>query len=769
MKRIGILTFHRVTNYGAVLQAYALKQVCDDLGYETHIINYKNPNIEEYTTPVRRYWNSSRSARDMSTCLRGIMSYWGDRIRRARFSKFRKCYLNESVACTDITDIQNLYYDCYIAGSDQIWNYHITGEQFDPAFFLQFDTKAKKIIYAASSQDTPFPKDKEINFCQMLCRTKCPIGIREEKLAAYVEKITGKRHPVVLDPTLLAGRAVLDRIQTPKIRSKPYILLYQIDTNPYTDISVKSLEARFRCPVYTMTVPRLGATHGRRGTAGPEMFLSLLKGAEFLVTNSFHGVALSLLYEKSFFVYDNGGVMSRIDGLLHLCGLMDRKVKLVCDIDENNKINYEAVGRILEKARQMSMEFLKTGFQGEEILVPEYQCNMKKSKNCVKEYEKNNCCGCSACMYSCPTNAITMKKDREGFLYPDVNANICIRCGKCVQVCGFHELSEEERPLNTLLAYGAKHNDFSERTSSRSGGAFIAFSDIVLSNGGSIYGAVMNKDFSVSHTRATNKAQRDLMKKAKYVQSDIRGVFPEVVNDLQQGKQVLFSGTPCQVSGLQSYLKFSNVDTKNLICCDLVCHGVPSPAIWHDYIELIENKYKGRVLNAQFRDKEFGWDSHVESFEVAGRKKKVVTREYTDLFYQHIMFRPSCHNCQFSNLYRPGDLALADFWGIEKHDPGFNDNKGVSLIFVSTEKGKKLFEEARPMLSTIECQAIDCLQPTLVKPSTASPRREMFWKDYLEMDFADFIKKYTTPTVGRMRLKKKIKELLYFAGIRKHP
>lgn len=350
-----------------------------------------------------------------------------------------------------------------------------------------------------------------------------------------------------------------------------------------------------------------------------------------------------------------------------------------------------------------------------------------------------------------------------------MDSNVCIHCGRCVKACGFQELSEKERPINSLLAYGVKHNNITERSTSRSGGAFIAFSDLVLSNGGSVYGAVMDDNFCVSHIRATDKKQRNLMKKAKYVQSRLDDIFPMVEKDLQQDKQVLFSGTPCQVSGLQSYLSVKNIDMRNLICCDLVCHGVPSPAIWRDYLKMIENQQKGKILEAQFRDKEFGWDSHIESFKVTGSKKKIITQEYTDLFYQHIMFRPSCYNCKFANLHRPGDITLADFWGIEKHDSEFNDNKGVSLIFISTEKGRRLFEQSKSMFTTIECKAVECLQPTLVKPSVASPRREEFWNDYQQMEFSKLIKQYTTPRTLLLQCKKHLKKILYNVGIRKRP
>lgn len=771
MKQVGILTFHRVANYGAILQAYALKQVCDDLGYEAHIINYRNDEMEEFGSPVRSFLNGSHSVGSAVRCVRKLMSYVGDKKRWKGFVQFRKEYLSESAECSSVDEIKQLGYDVYIAGSDQIWNYRITGGEFDPAFFLQMETEAKRVIYAASSQDTPFPKNMELKFAELLRNTDCPIGIREEKLAVYAEKITGVRYSVVLDPTLLAGKEIFERLKTPGPPKKEYILLYQIDANPYTDISVRTLEHRFECPVYTMTVPRLGSVHGRKGEATPEQFLALLKGAKFLVTNSFHGIALSLLFEKNFYVYENGGVMTRIDGLLELCHLLNRKVKVVQDIDENSSVDYSKVRPYLEKARVASMEFLKSGLQGEKVaVVNRSQDTAEKScATTVADFEKKDCCGCTACVNVCPVHAITMQNDGEGFLYPNIQPELCIGCKKCVRVCSFFELSEEERPLEKIQAYGVKHNKINTRLTSRSGGAFVAFSDIVLNNNGSVYGAAMDEKFRVSHVRATDKNGRDAMKKAKYVQSIMGDTFSSVAEDLMAGKKVLFSGTPCQVAGLQSYLKMMHIDTDNLVCCDLVCHGVPSPAIWQKYLCLIETKYGGKILNAQFRDKEFGWDSHVESFEIDGRKKKVVTREYTDLFYQHIMFRPSCHNCQFANLHRPGDLTLADFWGIEKHDSVFDDNKGVSLILVNTEKGQELFNQAKPDLETIKCAVLDCLQPTLVKPSVASPRREMFWKDYERLPFAELVSKYTTPASIIPKLKRAAKQVLYSVGIRKHP
>ena len=363
---VGILTFHRALNYGAVLQAYALKQVCEDLGHEAHIIDYDYDGGEELATPMSAFLAAKNKKAALPGLIRGLLGQRWTRKRARAFAGFRQKYLSESAPCAAAEQIAALGYDILIAGSDQIWNRGVTRNRYDPVMFMDFETPAQKILYAASSEDVPFPGEKGDAFAKALEGLQGAVSIREKKLADYVAQLTGKAYPVVLDPTLLAGSAFLDTIAIPEPSGEDYILLYQIDSNPASDISVSSLEKRFGCPVYTMTTPRLDARHGRRGTAGPEEFLSLLKGARFLVTNSFHGIALSLLMHKQFFVYENGGVMSRIDSLLELAGLKDRKVKMVADIEPEFAVDYAHVDVCLEKARTDSMEFLSKALAAEE-------------------------------------------------------------------------------------------------------------------------------------------------------------------------------------------------------------------------------------------------------------------------------------------------------------------------------------------------------------------------------------------------------------------
>ena len=345
-KTLGIITFNRASNYGAILQAYAMKCVCENLGYEVHVVNYIKGIKDDDPTPIKDFLEANSKKKAVFKLVRNSFSCIWDKQRWQEFVSFRKKYLNESKICATKEEVEELGYDAYVVGSDQIWNYNITGNAFDPVYFGDFGKDATCVLYAASSHDTPFPLDKELEFRELLSETKAEIGIREQKLADYVGSLTGVKYPVVLDPTLLAGREIMESIVDDEVPEKPYILMYQIDANPASDISVKTLETRFGCDVYTMTVPRIGSFHGRKGTAGPERFLTMLKNAEFLVTNSFHGIALSLLFEKQFYVYENNGVMSRIDGLLDALGLDKRKVKMVADIDLENQIDEKHFDKI---------------------------------------------------------------------------------------------------------------------------------------------------------------------------------------------------------------------------------------------------------------------------------------------------------------------------------------------------------------------------------------------------------------------------------------
>lgn len=354
--------------------------------------------------------------------------------------------------------------------------------------------------------------------------------------------------------------------------------------------------------------------------------------------------------------------------------------------------------------------------------------------------DRRDCCGCSACASICAHNAISMEPDAMGFKYPVVDVSKCVDCGLCEKVCAFNENYDKSLNLQEPLAYGVRHKDMNEVATSRSGAAFIAISDWVLDNDGVVYGAGYTGHFRVVHKRATTKEARNEFKGSKYVQSDMNDVFRQVKIDLKAGLKVLFSGTPCQVAGLASFV--GKKLRENLYLVDIVCHGVPAPNIWRDYLAYVEKKYNDTAIAVDFRDKtELGWAAHRESFTF--KSGKVHRNTYTYLFYEHIMFRPSCEKCHYTNLQRPSDITIADFWGWEKTDNTINsDDKGISLVFCNTNKGRDLYSVIKGSVNYVPVKIEDCLQPNLQHPSIMHRDCADFECRYKKHGFLHIAKRY---------------------------
>lgn len=370
----------------------------------------------------------------------------------------------------------------------------------------------------------------------------------------------------------------------------------------------------------------------------------------------------------------------------------------------------------------------------------------------IEILDSKKCCGCTACMSICPKQAISMKPDVLGFLYPKVNLEICVDCGLCERICSFSDCYDTSLNFPNPLAYGARHLDMREVETSRSGAAFIALSDWILDQGGVVYGAGFVDHFRVAHKRASTKAERDEFKGSKYVQSDLGETFKQVRDDLKNGLVVMYSGTACQIAGLKSFIG-QKLSTQ-LYLVDIVCHGSPAPYIWRDYLAWIEKKY-GDVARMSFRDKSLGWANHVESFTL--RNGSIIrTNLYRDLFLKNIMLRDCCGNCHFANTKRPSDVTIADFWGWKKTNATVNlDDKGLSLLFINTDKGKRIFEKASDSLNYFPAKLEDCLQPNLKQPSVINPKRKQFELDFQKKGFEYIIGRYTD-LFWWNRLKKKL-------------
>lgn len=344
-----------------------------------------------------------------------------------------------------------------------------------------------------------------------------------------------------------------------------------------------------------------------------------------------------------------------------------------------------------------------------------------------------DCCGCTACASICAHQAITMKPDVLGFLYPVVDVTKCVGCGLCDKICSFNDNYDVSLNLPSPDVYGVRHQDMSEIMKSRSGAMFAAISDYFIEHGGVVYGAGYEGHFKVVHKRAITKEERDEFRGSKYVQSDLKDVFLQVKSDLNSGMSVLFSGTPCQTSGLNSFV--GKRFRENLLLVDIICHGTPAPFLWRDYLAYLEKKKNDVVCKVNFRDKvRFGWKAHHESFVFERDNDKTYTYTYT--FYKHIMFRHSCGNCHFCNIKRPSDITLADFWHWQNIDKTFNaDNKGANLVLVNTSKGREIFNAVKSQLNIIPVELEKCMQGNLRRPSPPHPQRQQFENYYAKYGF----------------------------------
>ena len=287
--------------------------------------------------------------------------------------------------------------------------------------------------------------------------------------------------------------------------------------------------------------------------------------------------------------------------------------------------------------------------------------------------------------------------------------------------------------------YAVRHKDEDTRATSRSGGIFTALSDEVLEKHGVVYGCVLNENFDAVHVRAENTEDRNCMRGSKYIQSKLGDTFKNVKLDLERGKVVLFSGTSCQVAGLKAYLQ---KEYENLICVDIVCHGVPSTKVWHEYLNWQEKKNSSKITGVDFRNKkDFGWRAHMETLYFENNKV-VSSGIFRSLFYGHNVLRPSCYECPYKSMMHPGDITIADYWGVEKAAPEFDDNKGVSLVLVNNEAGESVFDKVKDKLIWKETRIEDSLQLPLKAPFPKPETREQFWKDFETRDFAYIAKKH---------------------------
>lgn len=356
---------------------------------------------------------------------------------------------------------------------------------------------------------------------------------------------------------------------------------------------------------------------------------------------------------------------------------------------------------------------------------------------------KELCCGCGACYNSCPNKAIQMVEDQEGFLYPEINKTKCINCSICEKVCPIKNIKIEEDTELIKLAAWSKNKEI--RKSSSSGGIFYTIANYIIENSGVVCAAGFDENMNVVHKIISEKKQIKELQGSKYVQSDIGQCNREVKKLLEEGKKVLFVGTPCQVSGLLTML---GKKYNNLYLCDFICHGVPSPKVYKKYKKELEDTFKSKLNQMNFRDKRNGWIDYsvVAEFENGKKYIKNAKRDiYIKGFLKNVYLRPSCYKCKFLGLNRGSDITIDDFWGIEEKIPKVEYNNGVSLILIHSIQGKELIENCKFDIEIKEQEDLNFIvkhNPSIVAASKENSSREDFFRDLEKYKMKKLYRKY---------------------------
>lgn len=695
-------------NYGSTLTYFALQRAIRDMGYSA--IMQEKPSRS--TDPEMN---------------------WGIHSRVFAMEHYQA--IAPPLPLQELSSL-NEYCDRFVMGSDQLWNYGIA-RGFGKSFYLDYVADDKpKISYGTSfGHGTSFTPIESLSDVTYYMQRFDAVSVREESAVRVLHDEFGIEGMQVLDPVFLLDASVYHELAAGKERPEsPYLLAYVLDPSPEIGEALKTLAEKKGLELVVLADARGTTEAGNdvdqtRETLGVEnchvcadapTWLAYLEGADFVVTDSFHGACFTLIFERPLIALCNQRRgKARINSLRDLLKLWDNVVddadSLMAAIESDSQIDYGAVKSILQGERTRSSSWLKQALEIQKVPVEDVSC-----------VKKRECCGCGACYNACPFDAIAMQPDAEGFLYPVVDRNLCRSCGICKRTCPSINPKLEKWKTPVVLA-GFTTDEV--RDISSSGGIFSLVAEKVLDEGGVVCGAAFDDAFSLKHVIISSKDELGPLRMSKYMQSDAGKTYSEIKHHLEQGRRALYVGCPCQIAGLNSYL---GKDYDNLITIDLLCHGGPSQKVFKKYLREVHG---GKTVEyVGFRDKDvFGWSTEM-TVKYADSDPYRVKRN-KDLFYRAFLpcfsVRPHCQVCNYARLPRQGDLTLGDFWGVAKYDEAYTDGKGTSIIVVNSPKGLHLVSDLEPKLDTlggINLQYVLEHGQPLARPFKNNPLRNRFFR-----------------------------------------
>lgn len=629
-------------------------------------------------------------------------------------------------------------YDAWVAGSDQIWNPKYPTATRNA--FLQFANEERRISLAASiglSNANEMPE----SYAKWIGEIPY-ISVREEAAADIVKKLTGKNAEVLLDPTMLIPEKTWEEMAENTEVNLPenFALCYFLgecekEYRKVIDNYLKEHDLK--------AVELLSGEQSEYLSMPPNEMVAAVKKAKIVFVDSFHGAVFSILFRKPFVVFERRetgmSMNSRLQTLLKKFELEDRFFNSANLSVLEKPVDYSKTEKILFAERAKATAFLDNAM--ENILHLEKESANSDDKM-IKLTKKEHCFGCNACAESCPKKCIIMKEDEEGFLYPEIDLKSCVNCGKCKSVCPYYnrELSE----IKTVTAAINKNEKI--RSASSSGGVFYELAKSVIDEGGVVFGCAWNEKGEAVHVKIENNEDLCLLSGSKYVQSNVTGCYLKVKEELLAGCRVLFSGTPCQVSGLKNYL---GKEYNSLLTVDVLCHGVPSPKVMREYRKAVEKKFGSKITFMNVRDKKKSWHRlHTEMHFENGSRYYVFCGydTYMSMFLTNMSQRPSCFECKFTSSKRSGDITLGDFWGIALLKSEMDDDKGTSMVAVNTQKGFEAFNKVQSKFKTAQMsfEAAEAGNKVLSVPPKKNKNRDLFYKDFIQEGYEAAAKKWVT-------------------------
>jgi len=731
--KAGLLTFCHLHHYGAPLQALAIQRTLASLGWDCEAID----------CPAGRDGRILKPPASPGRAPGGILRYPALKRRFLRFEAFSRDHLNLTARRYETWEElreAKLPYDLLISGGGQTWNPAVfPGGRFDPVFFDGF-SPLRKIAYAASFGAAHVPEGMEAELKDRL-RGFSHLSVQEDQGRELVRELAGREAAVVLDPTLLPTAADWSALAAePPVRR--YILCCFAAPPGVLEPYIRRLAEETGLPVLQLCGTRR-RVHPKAKLildAGPAEFLALFQNAAYVCTDSFHGTVFSVLFHRPFFTSASPAgpaepERSRIFSLLSRLGLTARAVGRGDTAGLRDVPDWPAVEARLDAARRDSLAYLRAALANEPYRSMEPRPDPKSGPPLA---DRTRCTGCSACAAVCPRDAVTLVRDREGFSFPAVDPEKCVRCGLCTETCPMLH-PREPKPLPA--AFAAWNREADVRRDSTSGGAFSALADYVLEGGGVVFGAALDGRQHLRHIACFRKEDLWRLRGAKYVQSDLEGVFREVRKCLET-RQVLFSGTPCQVDGLYRFLKGR---PENLTACDLVCQGVPSPGVWEDMARLIEKKRGRELQTVRFRNKVEGWkNGHFTTVYDDGTvdTHPLFETEYGRAFGRALFLRPCCYRCPYACMNRPGDFTLGDLRGLRPDELPEQQQKGVSLLLVNTPHGSHVFDQLRLSRQPFPVERAIAGNPRLASPAAQPPDRAAFFAAYALDPFDQVVRRF---------------------------